>query len=320
MARILTLGSSVSSLNSVNVDKSDMIYISKSGDELNYSIQMSEFVEYLKKAGGSKKAFGRDYNITLQQKYGYSATSTSSNFFSALASDCANRDFSKIEFGDIMYMPVTWNSATVNKWIVVGINHYDGIYNRSGYGKNGIKPGIVFRACFPFGILAHNNTDSNTIGWKGSLIRASFSGSSSAIAVAAPVKTAGLNYTINQACGGHLQKISRYLGNTNDREWILDYAFLPTEIETYGRCHWTNEDYFSSSRQFGLYREAPHQILVESSESATGNSTIWYWLAQPATVNGTYTFCYVDHRGIADCNLADDDSGVVPCWYFGAGD
>ena len=320
MARILTLGSSVSSLNSVNIDKSDKIYIAKSGDELNYSIQMSEFVEYLKKASGSKKAFTRDYSVTLQQKYGYSATSTSSDFFNALASDCAKRDFSKIEFGDIMYMPVTWNGATVNKWMVIGINHYDGIYNRSEYGKNGIKPGIVFRACFPLGSAAHNTTDSNTIGWKGSLIRAKFSGSGSAIGVSVPVKTAGLNYTLNQACGGHLQKISRYLGNTNDRDWILDYAFLPTEIETYGQCHWTNEDYYSSSRQFGLYREAPHQILVESSESATGNSTVWYWLAQPATVGGTLSFCDVNDYGNAYSGVADDDTYVVPCWYFGAGD
>ena len=308
----------------------DVINILKGGQE--YSVKLSDLAQFItgtdvyganfeqkvttlfskylvlnKQNSSFKKLLSGDYTANLQLKYGFAATSTSPDFYDAVANDIKNRDYSRIEDGDIMYMPVTWNGATVKYWMVLSRGHYDGV------GDIGSGPGIVLRALTPFGTMKMNNDNNNQCGWRGCKVRHAFNEasptaqtgnlrSSSTVTISKTV-SGSLNAVINTACNGHLRKIHRYLGNAAaegstypDRNWLEDYAFLPQETEVFGTNHWANTNYYSTGVMFSAYAKAPHRRIVYTEAalaSRADNGRCWYWIADAATVYGSTAFCNV---------------------------
>lgn len=335
---ILKRQNELTQIGSGNISREDIISLSKL--DKDYAVKLSELMDFIHNdevAGltnnvktiltnlnvpsinnsSFKKLESRNVDVNLQQKYGFAANYTGKDFYDAVSADISNRNFSKIEDGDIMYMPVTFNGVTRTKWMAVGVNTYDGV------GDTDSGPGIVFRSVSPFGTFRMNSTNDNSVGWKGCFARSKFNSGSESNSVSVNKTTSGsLNKAINDACFGHLRQVHRYLGNavSSDRAWLNDYAFLPQETEVFGCNHWANTDYYSTGVQFSAYAKAPNRRIVYNTESNNATDRVWWWLADPATVNGSTTFCYVGHVGYATCNYATGSGGyVVPCFYFGVG-
>ena len=335
---ILKRQTELDQIGSGNLTSDDIITLSKT--DKDYALKLSEFMNYIHNNEVSelinnvktiltnlnvpstnnssfKKLESRNVDVNLQQKYGFASDHTGSDFYDALSADIANRNFSKIEDGDVMYMPITFNGVTRTKWMVIGVNTYDGV------GDTDSGPGIVFRSVSPFGTFRMNSSNDNTIGWKGCYARSRFNSGTESNSISVNKTTSGsLNKAINDACNGHLRQVRRYLGNavSADRTWLNDYAFLPQEIEVFGCDHWANTSYYSTGVQFSAYAKAPNRRIVYNEETNTPTSRCWWWTADPATVNGSTAFCIVSYSGVAFCdNATNAYRYVVPCFYFGVG-
>lgn len=299
-----SIANTITQIKASNIDLNDKIYLSKSGDTIAYSLKMSELIKNLKSNIISTL---KDYNYytgntqNIQQKFGFSATDTSQEFWDTLANNVVHGNASRIQYGDIVYMPVTWNNYTVDLWQVVDINRY---------GND-----LIFRpyASRLFGGIVHNSEGDSTMGWSGSNIRSMFNGDSgiSKIPALTPVKTAGLNKAIDDACGGHLRKISRnlakYNSGWNSLEEVIDYAFLPTEKEILGST--TYQYSFEGGERFKLFQ------LNNTGYYNGGNYT---WTCSPSR-DGTSSFASVYYGGHVGNTTAYTAYNVCPCWCFGTG-
>ena len=294
-------------LKSSNIDLNDKIYLSKSEDNVAYSLSMDELIKKLQTVlipNLNNYTYYTGSTQNLQRKFGFSDTDTSQEFWDALAYNVMYGNHSRIQYGDIVYMPVTWNGATVNLWQVVDIDKY-GDHN------------LIFRPynSIPFGTYRHNTTDNNRIGWSGSLIRSIFNGQSTINAILndTPVKVnGGLNQLIDTACGGHLRKIRRNLAQYISNNWsigiVTDYAFLPTGKELTGS---SNYQYPGEGReQFKLF-QLGHTGYYNSNYKN-------FWTCSPYT-NYSYSFVFVNSYGTLDTYLAGSNVYVCPCWCFGIG-
>ena len=304
-----TIADSITQIKASNIDLNDKIYLSKSEDNIAYSLKMSELIKKLK---SNIIPTLKDYNYytgntqNIQQKFGFNATDTSQEFWDALANNVVHGNASRIQYGDIVYAPIHWAGpnfdGTLTLWQVVDINRYGNDlifrpYNSSWYGT-----------------ISHNSTDSNTVGWSGSRIRSMFNGESeiSKIPASSPVKTAGLNKAIDDACGGHLRKISRSLAKYENNSWnhleeVIDYAFLPTEKEILG------------TTQYQLATEGGNRFkLFQLGHNGYYNSSYTTWTCSPAW-GGTGNFVPVSSGGVAYGGSAAYARSVCPCWCFGAG-
>lgn len=304
-----TFASSITQIKASNIDLNDKIYLAKSGDTIAYSLKMSELIKNIR---SNIIPSIKDYNYytgntqNIQQKFGFSATDTSQKFWDALANNVVHGNASRIQYGDIVYMPVTWNNVTVSLWQVVDINRYgnDLIFRpyASASGGSGLS----------FGEIAYNSSGSSTMGWSGSNIRSMFNGYSgiSKIPASTPVKTAGLNKAIAAACSGHLRKISRnlakYNNGWNSLEKVIDYAFLPTEKEILGTTSYQMSS--EGGERFKLF-QLGHKGYYTSS---------YTWTCSPRR-GGTDDFALVFNDGNVGTDYAGNTNYVCPCWCFGIG-
>lgn len=304
-----TFSDTIIQLKSSNIDLNDKIYLSKSEDNVAYSLSMDELIKKIQTTVSDLNNYTYYTGSTqnLQRKFGFSDTDTSQEFWDALAHNVMYGNHSRIQYGDIVYMPITWNGATVNLWQVVDIDKY-GDHN------------LIFRPynSIPFSTYRHNTTDVNRIGWSGSLIRSIFNGYSTVNAVAKnsseKYNSGCLNQLINTACGGHLRKIKRNLAsyNTSTNSWglseITDYAFLPTGKELTGRSDYQYSG--ESGEQFKLF-QLGHNGFYNSNYSYT-------WTCSPDADYSRY-FVFVNDYGYLSLNNALDNNYVCPCWCFGIG-
>lgn len=304
-----SIADTITQIKASNIDLNDKIYLSKSGDTIAYSLKMSELIKNLK---SNIIPTLKDYNYytgntqNIQQKFGFSATDTSQKFWDALANNVVHGNASRIQYGDIVYMPVTWNDVTVSLWQVIDINRYgnDLIFRpyASASGGSGLS----------FGSYAHNSSGSSTMGWSGSNIRSLFNGDSgiSKIPALTPVKTAGLNKIINDACGGHLRKISRnlakYNSGWNSLEEVVDYAFLPTEKEIAGSTSYQYS--LEGGERFKLFQLGHKGYYIGS----------YTWTCSPGRSYAGSFALVGNNGGVSDTNASVAGS-VCPCWCFGTG-
>ena len=304
-----SIADTITQIKASNIDLNDKIYLSKNEDNIAYSLKMSELIKNLR---SNIIPTLKDYNYytgntqNIQQKFGFSATDTSQEFWDALANNVVHGNASRIQYGDIVYMPVIWNSVTVGLWQVIDINRYgnDLIFRPYAYYSGG--------GGLSFGGIPHNSSGSNTMGWSGSNVRSMFNGDSgtSKIPASTPVKTAGLNKAIDDACGGHLRKISRnlakYNNGWNSLEEVIDYAFLPTEKEIAGT---TDYQYASEGgERFKLFQLGHKGYYIGS----------YTWTCSPNR-NSTHYFVRVSGNGSVNDYYASDTYYLCPCWCFGTG-
>ena len=234
---------STTPITNTDIKNTDKVYLSKSGDGdiIKYSCSMKDFKDFLVK-NVYKYDYEKYYTGTtpnIQRKLGFGDTDASQEFWDALANSVSSGQ-NKIGLGDIVYMPITWNGATVDLWQVIDVDRY---YDHD----------LIFRPCYinSFGMNQHYPQKFIGNGWEKSTIREIFNGENRPD----PIKNnvLGLNQTIDNACYGHLKMITRQLLDTIRQTLmpIEDYVFIPTSKELIGDSNYQYPD--EGGKQFKLF-------------------------------------------------------------------
>lgn len=157
---------STTPITNTDIKNTDKVYLSKSsdGDIIKYSCSMKDFKDFLVK-NVYKYDYEKYYTGTtpnIQRKLGFDIFDISEEFLDALRNEIYQNNCNSIYFGDILYLPITWNGVSNKLWQVVDINCGTSDSN------------LVFKSCSPMGsgistyeriITDNNNSEDITFRW-----------------------------------------------------------------------------------------------------------------------------------------------------------
>ncbi len=198
----------------------------------------------------------------------------------------------KISVGDDI--SVIYQSDTM-EMVIMGFNHYD-LKDENAYGTVTAtgKAGILLqsRDCFS-NTYPMSASNSNADGWENSQLRIDLS--------------YDFHNSVSKEWASAIKDVYRKvsIGNKSTKlATVLDYVFLPTEVEVFGRAI---RSAAGEGDQYAYYKAGNSKV-----KKANGSVQSW-WECSPR-VTSSNAYCLVDSSGNDDSGLVFGYYGVPPCW------
>lgn len=222
-------------------------------------------------------------------------TSDAVSTFAALRARADAGNFNGLRLADYIDVPsITIDGtaiANANERLRFEIAGFDTYYNVGNTAVSSHHILMLSKNC----VLQHamNSADDNTGGYAASELCTYLNGS--------------VNTGLVSAIGITPKTVRRLLDNKSSWGWTVETVFIPTEVEVFGCCAWSNNSGNSvgSSVQWPLFAQFPQKRIAKYN-----NGRYWWWEASPRTANSTY-FCYCSDNGSANSCLASGSNGGV---------
>lgn len=219
-------------------------------------------------------------------------TSDAVSTFATLRARADAGNFNGLRLADYIDVPsITIDGASIanaNERLRFEIAGFDTYYNIGNTAIDQHHILMTAKNC----VLQHamNSTDDNTGGYPASELYTYLNGS--------------VNTGLASAIGITPKTCRRLLDNKSSWDWAVETVFIPTEVEVFGCCAWSNNSGNSvgSSVQWPLFAQFPQKRIAKYN-----NSRYWWWEASPRTANST-NFCNCDRYGNAGSYLASNSS------------
>ena len=222
-------------------------------------------------------------------------TSDAVSTFAALRTRADAGNFNGLRLADYIDVPsITIDGtaiANANERLRFEIAGFDTYYNIGDTAVSSHHILMVSKNC----VLQHvmNSADDNTGGYAASELCTYLNGA--------------VNTGLVSAIGITPKTVHRLLDNKSSWSWVAETVFIPTEVEVFGCCAWSNNSGNSvgSSMQWPLFAQFPQKRIAKYN-----GGRCWWWEASPRTGNSA-SFCTCDGRGDAYSSLASNSSGGV---------
>ena len=222
-------------------------------------------------------------------------TSDAVSTFAALRTRADAGNFNGLRLADYIDVPsITIDGtaiANANERLRFEIAGFDTYYNIGDTAVSSHHILMVSKNC----VLQHvmNSADDNTGGYAASELCTYLNGA--------------VNTGLVSAIGITPKTVHRLLDNKSSWGWVAETVFIPTEVEVFGCCAWSNNSGNSvgSSMQWPLFAQFPQKRIVKYN-----GGRHWWWEASPRTGNSTH-FCSCNSNGHAHSHLASNSHNGV---------